>query len=141
MRQRVEPLVVDQFAAAVAQPEALRLLVQPPQRLFHTVQVAALLAREEQHLLALHRVRTQIGDVVRVRVQVGVRLLRGELRELAELPQRAERALALPQQALLDVLELLLRHSLGHWRLHHRASQKRGGYRAGDSPRVPRDRG
>src|SRR5690606_19657779 len=57
VRQRVQPLEADRLAAVLADPEVGGILVEPPKRFLDAVEVASLLAGEEQHLLALHRVR------------------------------------------------------------------------------------
>src|SRR5688572_20247387 len=63
VRQRVETLVGDVLAAVVALAESLRRLVEPPQRLIDVPEETAFLAREEERLLALHRVRALVRHV------------------------------------------------------------------------------
>jgi hypothetical protein len=112
MRQRVEAVEVDVLAAAVALPERLGRAVQPPQRFVDVPEKAAFLRREEERLLALHRVRSLIGHVERVRAQVAVRRLRGGAERLAVVSQLLQDTLPLLEQALLEVRERLLGHGL-----------------------------
>ena len=97
----------------MAEAELVGLLVEAAQRFFDAIEVAAFLAGEEQHLLALHGVGAEIRHVIRVGIHVGVLRIGGLLGELVELAERAQRALALAQQPLLKVLDLLLGQLLG----------------------------
>src|SRR3954469_17567045 len=61
--QRVETLEADLLAAVMAFAELLRVSIEPAQGLVDVPQETTLLAREEERLLALHRVGTLIGHV------------------------------------------------------------------------------
>src|SRR5215213_4575764 len=75
VRQRVEPLEGNVFAAVVALPEGLGRLVQPPERLVDVPEEAPFLAGEEERLLALHGVGALVRHVEGVRTQVATGLL------------------------------------------------------------------
>src|SRR3989442_12921218 len=77
--QRIEPLEPDLLAALLAFPELLGSLVQPPQRLVHVPQVAALLGGEQERLLALHGVGPLVRHVERVARQVAVGRLEAQI--------------------------------------------------------------
>ncbi len=112
--QGIEAVEVDEVAAGVAEAEGLGLLVEPAQRFLDAVEVASLLAGEEEHLLPLHGVGAQVGHVVGVGVEVRVALLGGDLGQLVVAAEGAEGPLALPQEPLLELLQLLLRQLLRH---------------------------
>src|SRR5688500_6675478 len=112
VRQGIEALEGDQLPAALAVAERLGGAVQASQRLVDVPEEPSLLAREEERLLPLHGVRALIGHVERVRAQVAVRRLRRRPEGLVVVPELLEHALALLEQPLLEVLQLLLRHSL-----------------------------
>src|SRR5205085_769385 len=75
-------------------------------------------AREEERLLALHRVGPLVGHVERVRAQIAVALLLARAEGLAVVTELLEDPLALLQQPLLEVAELLLGHRLELLGLH-----------------------
>src|SRR5215213_4382362 len=112
VRQRVEALEGDLVAAAVALAEGLRRPVQSPQRLVDVPEEAAFLAREEERLLALHRVGALVRHVERVRAQIAVGALRRRPERLVVVPELLEHALALLDQPLLEVRDLLLAERL-----------------------------
>src|SRR5688500_4891254 len=112
VRQRVEPLEGDLLAAAVAAAEGLGGAVQPAQRLVDVPEEAPLLAREEERLLALHRVRALVGHVEGVAAQLTGRALRRGPEGLVVVTELLEHAAALLLEALLEVRELLLRERL-----------------------------
>src|ERR687896_681175 len=122
VRQRVETLVRDVVSAVVALAEGLRRPVEPPQRLVDVPQEATLLAREEEGLLALHRVGALIRHVERVAAQVTVGRLGRRAEGLVVVPELLEHAPPLLEKPLLEVLEHLLRHGLGLFRASLRAS-------------------
>src|SRR5690625_5774180 len=66
MRQGIETIKVNQLPTVVTEPEALRIPVEATKSILYTVEVPSLLAREEEHLLSLHRICSQIGNVVRI---------------------------------------------------------------------------
>src|SRR5215213_11856579 len=87
VRQRVEPLEGDLLAAAVAAAEGLRRAVEAAQRLVDVPEEAPFLAREQERLLALHRVGSLIRHVERIAAQIAVGLLRRRSERLAIAPQ------------------------------------------------------
>src|SRR5436190_8588033 len=113
VRQRVEPLERDVVPAVVTLAERLRRPVEAAQRLVDVPEEAALLAREEECLLALHGIGALIRHVERVAAQIAVGLLRGRAERLPVTPQLLNGAPALLHQPLLEVLQHLLRHRLG----------------------------
>src|SRR5690242_21655088 len=66
MRQRVEPVEPDLLAALLALAEFFGILIETAQRLVHVPEIAPFLGREQECLLALHRVGALIGHVERV---------------------------------------------------------------------------
>src|SRR5215218_6744265 len=112
VRERVQPLERNVVAAVVALAERLRRPIETAQRLVDVPEEAAFLAREEERLLALHRVGTLVGHVEGVAAQVSIRLLRRGAERLVVVAELLEHALALLQQPLLEVLQVLLRHRL-----------------------------
>src|SRR3954468_12391056 len=104
VRKRVETIVRDLVAALVALPERFRRAIEATQRFVDVPQEAAFLARHEEHLFALHGVGALVGHVERIRALVPVLVLHA-LVGPAELLQHT---LALVQQPLLEILQLLL---------------------------------
>src|SRR5690606_12244998 len=82
------------------------LVVEPAQRVLDAVEVASLLAGEEERLLPLHGVRPLVRHVEGVAGEVRVGAIARELRLLRETAERAEGPLPLPEEAALDVLDL-----------------------------------
>src|SRR5688500_2164546 len=111
--ERIEPVEVDVLAAAVALAERLGRAVHAAKCLVDVPQEPALLPREEERLLALHRVRPLIGHVERVAAQVAIGVLRGRAERLIVVAEFLQHSLALLEQSLLEVLQLLLGHRLG----------------------------
>src|SRR5690348_13648666 len=68
--QRVQPLEVDLLTTLMAMAELVRAAVQPAEGFVHVPEVAALLRREEELLLALHGVGALVGHVERVGRQI-----------------------------------------------------------------------
>src|ERR1051325_3783043 len=93
--QRIEPLERDLVAALVALAEALRAAIQPAQRFVDVPQEAAFLAREEERLLAFHRVRSLIRHVKRIAAQIAVGVLRRASEHFVGAAELLEHALAL----------------------------------------------
>src|SRR6476619_3478032 len=87
VRQRIQPLERDVVAAIVALAERLRRPVQPAQRLVDVPEEAPFLAREEERLLPLHRVRALVRHVEGIAAQIAVRLLRRRAERLAVVAQ------------------------------------------------------
>src|SRR6266705_702242 len=128
----VEPIEPDQLAALLAAPEPLGRAVQPAQRLVHVPQVPPFLRREQELLLALHRVGALIGHVERIAGEVAVRSLQARVERLAVVAQLLDHARPLFEQSLLEVGQLLLVQAitpatvlglyfhLGRFRRHYR---------------------
>src|ERR1035437_5923872 len=112
VRQRVEAFEPDLASALVAAAVRLRRAVQASQRFVDVPEKAALLAREEERLLALARVGALVGHVERVRGQVAVGALRRGAEGLVVMAKLLEHALAFLEQPLLKVRDLLLDHRL-----------------------------
>src|SRR6185312_2896907 len=108
----IQPVEIDVLTAIVTLPERLRRPVQPAQRFVDVPQEPALLAREEECLLAFHRVRSLVRHVEGVRAQVAVRRLRRGVERLAVVAELLEHPLPLFEQPLLEVREQLLCHRL-----------------------------
>src|SRR5687768_2107167 len=72
VRKRIETLVGDVEPAVVALAERFGRAVETAQRLVEVPQETTLLAREQERLLAFHRVRALVGHVERVRAQVPI---------------------------------------------------------------------
>src|SRR5512134_3052294 len=70
VRQRLEALPLDRLAAHLAFPEPLGLLVQAAQGAVDLIQLSPLLGREQERLLALHRVGALVGHVKRVGAEI-----------------------------------------------------------------------
>src|SRR5882762_9649884 len=66
MRQRIEPVEADLFAALLALAEFFRRLVEPSQRLVDVPEVATFLRCEEERLFPFHGVGALIRHVERV---------------------------------------------------------------------------
>src|SRR5262245_36502893 len=82
VRQGVEPVEPDLFAALLAAAERFGRLVETAQGLVHVPEVAAFLRREQERLLALHRVSPLVGHVERVARQVAVGRLQARVERL-----------------------------------------------------------
>src|SRR5437773_1803908 len=108
VRQGVEAVEADVLAALLALAELLGGLVQAPQRFVHMPEVAPFLRREQERLLALHRVRALVGHVERVAGEVSVGRLQAGVEGLAVVAELLHHAGPLLEQPLLEVLELLL---------------------------------
>src|SRR5881296_3654808 len=108
VRQRVQPVEADVLAALLALAEFLGGLVEPAQRLVHVPEVAAFLRREQELLLALHRVGALVGHVERVGGEVPVRRLQAGVEGFAVMAQLLHHAGPFLEQPLLEVLELFL---------------------------------
>src|ERR1700694_4682300 len=121
MRKRVEPLERDVVAAVVALPEGLRRAIQAAQRLVDVPEETPFLAREQERLLALHRVGALIRHVERIAAEIAVSFLRRGTECLVVVTQLLQHALPLLEQSFLEVLELLLGHRLRLHRLRCRA--------------------
>src|SRR2546425_7849773 len=108
--QRVESLEPDLLATLLALAESLGRLVQPPQRLVHVPQVAAFLGREQERLLALHRVGPLVGHVEGVARQVAVGRLQAGVERFAVVAQllRSEEHTSELQSLAYLVCRLLL---------------------------------
>src|SRR5690606_8087901 len=104
--ERVQALEGDLLVAAVADPELLRLVVEPAQRVLDAVEVAALLAGEQERLLPLHGVGPLIGHVEGIAGQVRVRAVPGELGLFLEAPEGAKGTLPFAEEATLEVFDL-----------------------------------
>ena len=94
-------------------PNCLGSAVEPAQRLVDVPEEAALLAREEERLLALHGVGALVGHVERIGREIAVGRLRRGVERLAVLAELLEHAAALIEQTLLEVRQQLLAHRLG----------------------------
>src|SRR5687767_7101591 len=70
--QRIETVEADRLATLLAAAEPLGRAVQPARRFVHVPQVAAFLRREQERLLALHRVGALVGHVERIAREVAV---------------------------------------------------------------------
>src|SRR5687768_5122344 len=92
VRQRIEPVEPDRFPALLAAAEALGRAVQPPQRLVHVPEVASFLRREQELLLALHRVGPLVGHVERVAREVAVRGLQARVERFAVVTELLDHA-------------------------------------------------
>src|SRR5439155_6102380 len=106
--QGVEPIEPDRLAALLAAAEPLGRLVEAAQRLGHVPKVAAFRGREQERLLALHRIGPLVGHMEGVAREVAVGRLQARVEGLAVVAQLLHHALPLLQQALLEVGELLL---------------------------------
>src|SRR5256885_665766 len=108
VRERVEPLESDLFAALLALAEFLRRLEQAPQRLVHVPEVAPFLRGEQERLLALHGIGALVGHVERVAREVAVGRLQARVEGLIVVAKLLHYPGALLVEALLEVGELLL---------------------------------
>src|SRR5689334_12123262 len=117
VRQRVEPVEADLLAALLARAEGLGRAVQAAQRLVHVPEVAPLLRREEERLLALHSIGALIGHMERIAGQVAVGRLQARVEGFAVVAELLHHARALLVQPFLQVLELFLAQALGRLRL------------------------
>src|SRR5688572_18189951 len=98
VRQRLQTLPGDPLVAELAVPESLGLLVQASQRAVDLVQLAPLLRREQERLLALHCVGALIGHVEGVRAEVPGRRARRVMVVLVEESQLLEHLFPFLQQ-------------------------------------------
>src|SRR5262245_4418853 len=108
--QRIEPLEGDLLPALMALAEAVGLAVEPPQRLVHVPEVTALLRREEELLLPLHGVGPLVRHVKGVGREVAVGRLQRVIERLVVVPELLHHAGPFVEQALLEMLQLLLGH-------------------------------
>src|SRR5690606_9456190 len=106
----VQALEGDLAAAVGAHAEALGLAVERAERVVDPVDEPALLAREEETLLLLDRVRRLIREVQRVQREVAITAHARVARILVEAGEHLECPLAFAQQPLLQVCPLLLGH-------------------------------
>src|SRR6266566_4022368 len=104
----VEPIEPDQLAALLAAPEPLGRAVQPAQRLVHVPQVPPFLRREQELLLALHRIGALIGHVEGVAREIPVGRLEARIERLTVMTQLLDDAGALFEQPLLEMGQLFL---------------------------------
>src|SRR5829696_4482602 len=111
MRERIEPLERNLLTTVVAFPERLGCPVQSSERCVDVPEEAAFLAREQERLLALHGVRALVGHVERVGAQVTIRRLWRGPERLVVMAKLLKHSAALLEQALLEVLEILLVHA------------------------------
>src|SRR5215218_4843452 len=103
VRERVQPLERDVVAAVVALAERLRRPIETAQRLVDVPEEAAFLAREQERLLALHRVGSLLRHVERIAAQIAVGLLRRRAERLPIVAKLLHRPAALFHQPLLEV--------------------------------------
>src|ERR1700747_3106980 len=134
VRERVEPLEHDVLPALLALAEFLGRLIQPPQGLIDVPQIAALLRREQERLLALHGVGALVGHVERVAREIAVRRLQARVERLVVIAELFHHAGALLEQSLFEVGELFLAQAtLGRlgfgFRRHYRVPPFRPSWR------------
>src|SRR5215467_2593150 len=86
VRQRVEPVEADLFAALFARSEFLGRAVQAPQRFVHVPEVASFLRREQERLFALHGIRALIGHVEGVAREIAIGALEARVEGLVIVP-------------------------------------------------------
>src|SRR5438046_9161103 len=108
VRQCVQPLESDLFAALLALTEFIRRLEQPPQRLVHVPEVAPFLRGEQERLLALHGIRALIRHVERVAREVAVGRLQARVEGLVVIAEVLHHPGALLVKAFLEVAPLPL---------------------------------
>src|SRR6266481_2699469 len=120
VRQRVEAVEADLFAALLAFPELLRRLVEAAQRLVDVPEVAAFLRREQERFLPLHGVGALIGHVEGVTRQVPVGSLEARVEGFVVMTELLHHARPLLEQSLLEMRQLLLVQTLGSLRRHAR---------------------
>src|SRR5690242_17893048 len=108
MRQRVEPVEPDLFAALLALAEFFGILVQTAQRLVHVPEVAPFLRREQERLLALHGVGALVGHVEGVARQIAVGALETRVEGLVVVPELLHHPGPFLEEPLFEVRELLL---------------------------------
>src|SRR5690606_19593511 len=106
MGEGIETLEWDRPLAAVADTEGIWIVVQAAKCLLDAVEVAPLLAGEEESLLALHRISPLVSHVEGIAGEVRVGGVAGKLGLLLEAAQRAKGPFALPKEPLLKVLDL-----------------------------------
>src|SRR5690606_39269058 len=105
-RHDVEALEGDLAAAVGAHAEAIGLAVERAERVVDPVDEPALLAREEETLLLLDRVRPLVREVQRVQREVAITAHARVARILVEAGEHLECPLAFAQQPLLQVCPL-----------------------------------
>src|SRR5882762_4427609 len=108
VRQRVEPVEADLIAALLALAEALGRAIEPSQRFVHVPEVPALLRREQERLLPLHRIGALVGHMEGVTREVAVGGLQARVERFAVMSQLLHHPGALLEQSLLEVAQLLL---------------------------------
>src|SRR4051812_26534593 len=111
VRKRVESLEADVAAAVVALTELLGIPVQAAQRFVDMPEKPSFLAGEQERLLALHGVGALVGHVERVGTQIAIGALGRGSERLVVVAELLEHALPFFEQALLEMLKALLRHS------------------------------
>src|SRR5690242_4000455 len=133
VRERVESLEPDLLATLLAFPEFVGRLVEAPQGLVHVPQVAALLRREQERLLALHGIGPLVRHVEGIAREVSVRCLEARVEGLVVVAQLLHHAGTLLHQALLQMGELLLVEAFGRFgfgfRRHYRVPPFRPSWR------------
>src|SRR5262245_34496539 len=105
--KRVETVEADRLAALLAAAELLRRAVEPAQRLVHVPEVAPFLRREQERLLALHRVGALVGHMERVAGEIAVGRLEARVERFAVVPQLLDHARPLFEQPLFEMGQLL----------------------------------
>src|SRR5215218_10272723 len=101
--ERVESLVRDLIAALVATTKGFGCAIQPAQGFIDVPEETTFLAREEERLLALHRVGALIRHMERVTAQVAVGFLGSSAERLVGAAKLLHHALALVEQTLLEM--------------------------------------